>query len=198
MCSGCCRGSPWLRSPAGLRRGSNGQSSVHVVQISTSRSWSGVCLPGESSGFTWRNYSGRRISPSFIRAGRSMRGHGDSTCGQPARSRLPAASLLWRAVSRATRGLSVFCGTLVTVLGFVNVYPFRFSYVADHFQFLASLGVIVPVASALTVASTRQTGPEADRHGPRGGSSHRARRHAMASQRRLSRGGDVVSRHNRA
>ena len=33
------------------------------------------------------------------------------------------------------------------MLGFCNVYPFRFSYVADHFQYLASLGVIV-LASA--------------------------------------------------
>jgi protein O-mannosyl-transferase len=52
-------------------------------------------------------------------------------------------------------GYLYFCGTLVPVLGFVNVYPFRFSYVADHFQYLASLGVIVPVASALAVASAR-------------------------------------------
>jgi tetratricopeptide (TPR) repeat protein len=52
-------------------------------------------------------------------------------------------------------GYLYFCGTLVPVLGFFNVYPFRFSYVADHFQYLASLGVIVPVASALTIASVR-------------------------------------------
>jgi len=44
---------------------------------------------------------------------------------------------------------------LVPVLGFVNVYPFLFSYVADHFQYLASLGVIVPVASILVLSSAR-------------------------------------------
>jgi len=43
----------------------------------------------------------------------------------------------------------IFCGTLFPVLGFLNVYPFRYSYVADHFQYLASLGIIVPVASVL-------------------------------------------------
>lgn len=45
--------------------------------------------------------------------------------------------------------LLFFVGTLFPVLGFVNVYPFLFSYVADHFQYLASLGVIVPAAWAL-------------------------------------------------
>ena len=49
--------------------------------------------------------------------------------------------------SRRGRGpltaLLLFGGTLVPVLGFVNVYPFVFSYVADHFQYLASLGMIV-------------------------------------------------------
>ena len=41
------------------------------------------------------------------------------------------------------------------VLGFFDVFPFLFSYVADHFQYLASLGIIVPIASGLTVASQR-------------------------------------------
>ena len=50
-------------------------------------------------------------------------------------------------------GYLFFCGTLAPVLGFFNVYPFVFSYVADHFQYLASLGIIVPVAGALTIAS---------------------------------------------
>ena len=52
-------------------------------------------------------------------------------------------------------GYLFFVGTLVPVLGFVNVYPFLFSYVADHFQYLASLGVIVPAASGLTIAAAR-------------------------------------------
>lgn len=34
-----------------------------------------------------------------------------------------------------------FVGTLFPALGFVNIYPFVFSFVADHFQYLASLGV---------------------------------------------------------
>lgn len=42
-----------------------------------------------------------------------------------------------------------FCVTLGPAVGFVNVYPFRYSYVADHFQYLASIGPIAPIAAAL-------------------------------------------------
>jgi len=35
-----------------------------------------------------------------------------------------------------------FGGTLVPALGFFNVYPMRFSFVADHFQYLASVGML--------------------------------------------------------
>ena len=48
-------------------------------------------------------------------------------------------------------GFLFFSGTLFPVLGFANVYPFMFSYVADHFQYLASLGIIVPIAAGLTL-----------------------------------------------
>ena len=43
-------------------------------------------------------------------------------------------------------GWLFFVGSLFPALGFFNVYPFVFSYVADHFQYLASLGVIVIAA----------------------------------------------------
>jgi len=71
------------------------------------------------------------------------------------------AAALW--LARRSRGplagLLFFCGTLFPVLGFVNVYPFLFSFVADHFQYLASIGVIVPLAWGLgRVASGIPTG----------------------------------------
>jgi protein O-mannosyl-transferase len=43
-------------------------------------------------------------------------------------------------------GFLFFAGTLFPVLGFLHVFPFKYSYVADHFQYLAMLGIIVPVA----------------------------------------------------
>ena len=52
-------------------------------------------------------------------------------------------------------GFLIFAGTLFPVLGFLNVYPFLFAWVADHFQYLASLGIIVPAASALAMAAPR-------------------------------------------
>jgi tetratricopeptide (TPR) repeat protein len=43
----------------------------------------------------------------------------------------------------------VFSGVLFPALGFFNVYPMRYSYVADHFQYLASIAIITLVASLL-------------------------------------------------
>jgi tetratricopeptide (TPR) repeat protein len=45
-------------------------------------------------------------------------------------------------------GALFFVGTLFPALGFFNVYPFTFSYVADHFQYLASVGIIALAAAA--------------------------------------------------
>ncbi|MBC7815347.1 MAG: tetratricopeptide repeat protein [Planctomycetaceae bacterium] len=41
-----------------------------------------------------------------------------------------------------------FGGTLLPALGFFDVFPMRYSFVADHFQYLASLGPIVLLVSA--------------------------------------------------
>jgi tetratricopeptide (TPR) repeat protein len=40
-----------------------------------------------------------------------------------------------------------FVGSLFPALGFFNAYPFIYSFVADHFQYLASLGMITLAAS---------------------------------------------------
>jgi tetratricopeptide (TPR) repeat protein len=59
------------------------------------------------------------------------------------RSRAPLAALLF------------FGGTLFPALGFFNVFPFQYSFVADHFQYLASLGIIALAAGGLATARAR-------------------------------------------
>jgi tetratricopeptide (TPR) repeat protein len=75
--------------------------------------------------------------------------------------------VLWRMRLRgALAGVLVFCLVLGPALGFVNVYPFRFSFVADHFQYHASVGLIALVAAALArLAIQRRAGPAATRMG---------------------------------
>ena len=72
---------------------------------------------------------------------------------------LAAAAAALVVLARRNRGplagFLIFAGTLFPVLGFLNVYPFRYSYVADHFQYLAMLGIIVPAASGLTLLARR-------------------------------------------
>lgn len=55
----------------------------------------------------------------------------------------PAAALLFFAV------------TLSPALGFINVFPFRYSYVADHFQYLAGLGPMA-LAGGLFATALRE------------------------------------------
>ena len=69
---------------------------------------------------------------------------------------LVAAAWLVRKRSRAPLAvLLLFSGTLFPVLGFFNVYPFRFSFVADHFQYLASAAVIVLFSAAVVTLAGR-------------------------------------------
>ena len=67
---------------------------------------------------------------------------------------------LWRWQRRIGRGpaaaVAFFIVTLGPALGFFNVYPMRYSFVADHFQYLASIGLICAmVAAGTTVIRTR-------------------------------------------
>jgi tetratricopeptide (TPR) repeat protein len=60
---------------------------------------------------------------------------------------------LWFLRARLGKGPLVaalfFGATLLPALGFVDVYPMRFSFVANHFQYLASLGPLALIAAAL-------------------------------------------------
>lgn len=84
----------------------------------------------------------------------------------------PAAVLavltgLWAARSRVGPGplvaVLIFAGTLFPALGFFDVYPMRYSFVADHFQYLASLGLVSLFAAGAAKAAARISG---GRRGP--------------------------------
>lgn len=67
---------------------------------------------------------------------------------------LALGSALWAAHRRWRAPLAcyvAFCVLLFPALGFFNVYPFRFSYVADHFQYLASMPVLALCAAGLAM-----------------------------------------------
>jgi tetratricopeptide (TPR) repeat protein len=77
--------------------------------------------------------------------------------GQPINWLYPAAAvaaiaILVALVRRTGRSplaaVLYFAGTLAPALGFLNVYPMRFTFVADHYQYLACLGLIVLLVSA--------------------------------------------------
>ncbi len=65
---------------------------------------------------------------------------------------------LWKIRHRSRAPLAaalLFGGTLFPALGFFNVFPFQFSYVADHFQYLASIAIFVAGASCLVKLSAK-------------------------------------------
>jgi hypothetical protein len=52
-------------------------------------------------------------------------------------------SLLRHRIGRgAVAAVTIFVGVLVPALGFVNTYPMRYSFVADHFQYMAGAALI--------------------------------------------------------
>ncbi|MBN2035748.1 MAG: tetratricopeptide repeat protein [Chitinispirillaceae bacterium] len=65
---------------------------------------------------------------------------------------LVLAGVLW-AVRRSSRApfaaFLFFIAALFPALGFFNVYPFRYSFVADHFLYLAAMGPIALAASGI-------------------------------------------------
>jgi tetratricopeptide (TPR) repeat protein len=75
---------------------------------------------------------------------------------------LGMCALLWALRHKARGPLAgwlLFVGTLFPVMGFLNVFPFVYSFVADHFQYLASLGMIslAAAATALSIARLPRT-----------------------------------------
>ncbi len=67
---------------------------------------------------------------------------------------------LWLLRRRIGRGplaaFLFFCGTLFPALGFIDTYPMRYSFVADHFQYLASIGPLALLAAGLMAVFSRR------------------------------------------
>lgn len=66
---------------------------------------------------------------------------------------LAVLALFWIARNRIGRGLfagtAIFVITLFPALGFVNYYPMQFSFVADHFQYLAGIALLALLADGV-------------------------------------------------
>lgn len=57
--------------------------------------------------------------------------------------------------------IAYFVGVLLPALGFFNIFPFRYSFVADHFQYLAAIGPLALAAAGVTVLLNRVKNKEA-------------------------------------
>jgi protein O-mannosyl-transferase len=75
--------------------------------------------------------------------------------------------LLWFLRRRSRGPLAAwlfFVGSLFPALGFFNVYPFIFSFVADHFQYLAAMGLLAGFATGIALLLSKAS-PGARRTG---------------------------------
>jgi tetratricopeptide (TPR) repeat protein len=69
---------------------------------------------------------------------------------------------LWHGRSRAPLAVALlFIGLLAPALGFVSVYPFLYTFVADHFQYLASIPILAAMAAGVTWLADRWRVPHA-------------------------------------
>jgi protein O-mannosyl-transferase len=74
-----------------------------------------------------------------------------------------AAAIIWFVRRRLGRGVEVavlfFVTTLAPVLGFVMLYTFLWSFVADHYQYVACIGLLTLAAAGITLAIRRLNAP---------------------------------------
>src|SRR5262249_32347255 len=67
---------------------------------------------------------------------------------------LALLAFIWRTRKNVRGPLAaalIFLGLLFPSLGFINLYPFLYSFVADHFQYLACVGPLTLFAAGLTM-----------------------------------------------
>ena len=72
---------------------------------------------------------------------------------------LAVGLLAWSRIRKGHRGpfaiAAIYAGSLFPALGFFSVYPMRYSYVADHFAYLAMMPIAVGVAGFLCLQLAR-------------------------------------------
>jgi len=81
----------------------------------------------------------------------------------PLAGAVAVGALLWACrrqpwARAALFGTGFFLATLLPVMGFFNIYYFCYSFVADHFQYLACIGLI-SLTTSTAVAVAGQSGP---------------------------------------
>jgi tetratricopeptide (TPR) repeat protein len=80
----------------------------------------------------------------------------------PAAGLVAAGVAIWLAGRRGRgwlAGPACFCAALFPALGFVDVYPFRYSFVADHFAYHAMPAGLAAVAAGLQAVAARLRQP---------------------------------------
>jgi len=73
---------------------------------------------------------------------------------------LAITALLWAIRARWRGPLAAwlfFVGSLFPVLGFFNIFPFLYSFVADHFQYMASIGILATAGCSLAALVERRS-----------------------------------------
>ncbi|MGD1031044.1 MAG: tetratricopeptide repeat protein [Opitutaceae bacterium] len=153
---------PWLAAggSAGLFTAWIERGTIGAQGAQFDFSWAQRCLiAGRAACF----YAGKLVWPfhlSFVYPRWPVEGGSALLWLYPA---AVASSILILAFAVRARGPMAaalyFLGTLFPALGFINVYPFVFSFVADHFQYLASLGVFALGASGWSLWHRRARTP---------------------------------------
>jgi tetratricopeptide (TPR) repeat protein len=107
-------------------------------------------------------YLGKLVWPArliFIYPHWDVRSSAPAWSGYLAAALAVTAALWW--LRRRRRGpLAVwlfFVGSLFPALGFFDVYPFIYSYVADHFQYLPSVGIIAGASAGAALLLARSS-----------------------------------------
>lgn len=74
---------------------------------------------------------------------------------------LGALAWVWRRGKRRgpLAAALLYIGTLTPALGFIDVYPFRYSFVADHFQYLASAGIVAAAGAGIATGLSLVSDP---------------------------------------